>query len=325
MKEKPLTIKNKNDMETKKENGGQQPATQQAPKSLQLQSNISEQVMKRISAFEKEGSIKLPDNYSPENHLKSAWLILQDVKDRSNNSALTVCTKESIANALLNMVLQGLSVSKSQGYFIVYGKELTFVRSYFGTVALAKRIGMTSDPVANIIYDKDNFVYKINPETGLTEIVQHEQKLENIDNAKIRGAYAIVTMPDGQKQVTIMTLAQIHAAWNQGATKGTSPAHKNFADEMAKKSVINRACKMIINSSTDAWLYEGSKDESDTDIPEEKKDATVADKAATKDVNIEDVKFEDVPTEEQGDIQQTVPARAEQKEETKTEPVPDPY
>lgn len=227
------------------------------------QKNISELVLTKINQFQQDGSMVLPQNYAVENHLKSAWLILQGVTDRDGRSALQVCTKDSVANALLDMVLQGLSVAKKQGYFIVYGNQLVFQRSYFGTVALAKRVGMPEEPVANIIYEGDEFIYQIDPKTGLTEIVKHVQKLENIDNAKIKGAYCIATLPSGKVQVTLMTIAQIRAAWGQGATKGNSPAHKNFGEEMAKKSVINRCCKTIINSSTDAWLFEGKRDESD--------------------------------------------------------------
>ena len=49
-----------------------------------------------------------------------------------------------------------------------------------------------------------------------------------------------------------MTMDEIRKAWAQGAAKGGCPAHKNFPQEMAKKTVINRACKIFVNTSTDA-------------------------------------------------------------------------
>lgn len=248
--------------------------------------NISEQVLNKIEKFQADGGLTLPANYSVENHMKSAWLILQSTTDRNGTPALQVCTKDSIANALFDMVLQGLAVSKKQGYFIVYGNKLEFQRSYFGTVALAKRAGgITKEPVANVIYEGDEFVYSIDPETARIKIIKHEQKIENIDNTKIKAAYALVTMPDGTTQVTIMSMQQIRAAWNQGATKGKSPAHLNFAEEMAKKTVIGRACKMIINSSDDAWLYEGKNDDMDIDPAERQREAAVSGgKEAIKDL-----------------------------------------
>lgn len=262
--------------------------------SIQKFENISEQVLSRIEQFQKDGSMILPKNYSVENHMKSAWLALQEVEDKEHHKALQICTKESIANSLLDMVLQGLSVSKKQGYFIVYGNKLIFQRSYFGTIALAKRAGgMVSEPVANVIYEGDDFLYEIDPKTAKVSIVKHSQKLENIDNSKIKGAYALVTLADGTTQVTIMSMQQIQAAWGQGATKGNSPAHKNFAEEMAKKTVIGRACKAIINSSDDAWLYDGKEDDADSDKASIQRDA-----AQHSDVQIIDttaVEFDDVP------------------------------
>lgn len=234
--------------------------------------NIADKVLAKIEKLQGTGDLHLPKNYAVENHLKAAWLVLQETEDRNHVPALTCCTRESIANALYDMVLQGLSVAKKQGYFIVYGNKLEFQRSYFGTVALAKSTGgLKSEPVANVVYEGDDFVYTIDPETGGYKIVQHNQVLENIDNTKIKGAYAILTLADGSKSVTIMSMQQIRASWNQGATKGTSPAHKNFAEEMAKKTVIGRACKMMINSSSDAWLYEGKRDEDEVDKSEEQR------------------------------------------------------
>lgn len=273
--------------------------------SIQKFENISEQVLSRIEQFQKDGSMILPKNYSVENHMKSAWLALQEVEDKDHHKALQICTKESIANSLLDMVLQGLSVSKKQGYFIVYGNKLIFQRSYFGTIALAKRAGgMVSEPVANVIYEGDDFLYEIDPKTAKVAIVKHSQKLENIDNSKIKGAYALVTLADGTTQVTIMSMQQIRAAWGQGATKGNSPAHKNFAEEMAKKTVIGRACKAIINSSDDAWLYDGKEDDADSDKASIQRDA-----AQHSDVQIIDttaVEFDDVPeTSSNADAPQT--------------------
>ncbi len=257
--------------------------------------NISESVMARITALQNANALTLPKDYAVDNALKSAWLILQSTEDRAHNKALEVCTKESIANALFDMVLQGMSVAKNQGYFIVYGKQLTFQRSYFGTMALARRIGAIDQvPTAQVIYKDDDFVYTI--EDGNIKVIKHEQKLANIDNTKIVGAYAILTLRDGSKRTTIMTWEQIQKAWGQGATKGASPAHKNFAEEMAKKSVISRACKMLINSTDDAWLYDGKADETDHSGEDVKasRDAQVAEAASKDFEEPDDAEYEDV-------------------------------
>lgn len=269
-----------------------QEATKNAP--ALLQKDITDSVLLRVNEMEQSGGLIMPKNYSVANQIKAAWFALQECTDRAGHPALEVCTKPSIANALLDMVVQGLSASKKQGYFIVYGNKLEFQRSYFGTVALAKAVGMQGNPVANVVYEGDDFAYCIDTGTGLTKITKHEQKFDNIDMDKIKGAYAIVTMPDGQKQVTLMTIQQIKAAWNQGAPKGNSPAHKNFTDEMCKKTVIGRACKLIINSSDDAYLFDGKDDGDDAENRADEVRNT-ARKAERKKV-VEEVSFEEVPT-----------------------------
>ena len=93
-----------------------------------LQKNVADAVLVKIAHFQKAGDIRLPADYSPENALKSAWLILLETKNREGKPVLETCTKESIANALLNMVIQGLSPVKKQCDFIAYGDKLTMSR-----------------------------------------------------------------------------------------------------------------------------------------------------------------------------------------------------
>ncbi len=72
--------------------------------------------------------------------MKSAWLILQAAVDKDKKPVLEVCSKNSIANALLDMVVQGLNPAKKQCYFIAYGNGLACQRSYFGTMAVTKQV-----------------------------------------------------------------------------------------------------------------------------------------------------------------------------------------
>lgn len=220
--------------------------------------NITDIVLNKVSGFANTGELVIPNDYSPENALKSAWLALQNVEDRNHKKALEVCSQSSIANSLLDMVVQGLSPAKKQCYFIVYGNELTLSRSYMGTVAVAKRFGDVKDVKAQVVYQDDEFEYEIDPMTSDISITKHRQKLENIDNGKIKAVYAVVTKNDGSHYVEVMTMEQVRKAWGQGATKGQSPAHKNFAEEMAKKTVINRACKLFVNTSSDSAILTGS-------------------------------------------------------------------
>ena len=211
-------------------------------------------VAAKVREFQEKGELHFPPNYSPENAMKAAWLKLQEVTDKNGNPALKVCTRDSIANALLTMVVYGLTPLKDQGYFIVYGNKLVWQNSYFGNIALWKRVtGSEHDPVAMVVYADDEFEYEI--VDGEIKVAYHKQKLSNVDPGKIVAAYAILTYPDGTKKTTLMTMDEIRKAWEQGQTKGKSQAHTNFTAEMCKKTVINRACKIGIKSSDDSSLH----------------------------------------------------------------------
>lgn len=218
--------------------------------------DISDKILTRVTELENTGGLQFPENYSYANAIKSAWLILQNLADRNKNLVLNSCTKESIANSLLDMVVQGLSPAKKQCYFIPYGKTLQLSRSYLGTIAVTKRLNGVKDVFAQVIYEDDEFEYTIDSSTGTKKVVKHEQKIENVDLEKIKAAYAIVIREGGEPFVEIMTMDQIKQAWLQGVAyaSGKSKAHKNFTDEMAKKTVINRACKSFFNTSDDSDL-----------------------------------------------------------------------
>lgn len=250
--------------------GAAAPATTSAGAMKQFQEETVNKVMDQITTMQEAGAIRLPSDYAVGNQLKLAWLKLLTVEDRSGRKALEVCTKESICNALLEMVVQGMSVAKKQGDFIVYGNKLTFSLEYHGTIALARRVGgVVGVPAGNVIYEGDDFVYTINPATGRKEIVRHGQDIKNIDMNKIIGAYATLQLEDGSTFVEIMTMSQIRQAWQQGATKGQSPAHKNFPDQMAIKTVIGRACKLFISTSDDAGLFSDDEKQEHSDQQQE--------------------------------------------------------
>ncbi|BAK94164.1 recombinase RecT [Tetragenococcus halophilus] len=208
------------------------------------QKDITSQVNKRVGELKNEG-LTLPTNYNYSNALKSAYFAIEKTKDRYKKPALEVCTKESIANALLNMVIQGLTPAKTQCYFIVYGDELQLQRSYFGTQAVLKRLGNVSDIWAEVVHKGDKF--EIGSKRGKTTVKEFEPSFENQDN-EIIGAFCGIEKTDGEVVYTVMTKKEIDTSWKKSKTGATQ---KEFPQEMAKRTVINRAAKTFINTSND--------------------------------------------------------------------------
>ena len=207
--------------------------------------------------------LSFPADYNVANSLMGAYLILKETEDKNHKPILESCSQSSIANSLMDMATLGLSVQKKQGYFIAYGGKCQFQRSYFGNITIARRFGL-KDIHAEVIYEGDNFVYHI--EDGNKILDKHEQSIMNIDNDKIIGAYAVVIMQDGTKMLEVMNIKQIKQSWQQGyGYKEGSGTHSKFADQMAKKTVINRALKQIINTHGDVFVQEADERTEDVD------------------------------------------------------------
>lgn len=219
---------------------------QLAEMGLIMPKNITDTVMNTVREFQNNGQLVLPEGYNAGNALKSAFLTLQNTKDKNGRNFMEVCTKDSVARALLDMVVQGLDVGQKQAYFIVRGNELTLMRSYFGSQLVLKRISGVKDVWATIIYEADDV--EISVVNGERVVTNHITKFGNEDGA-ITGAYAIIEMEDGTKKYTIMTKKEIDACWAKSSSRDKT-VHKEFPQEMVKRTVINRACKNYVNTDT---------------------------------------------------------------------------
>jgi recombination protein RecT len=224
--------------------------------ALTIKDTVVDIVAAKVKAMATAGELVLPPDYSADNAMKAAWLELQEVKTRDKKLAIHECSKDSIANALLSMVTQGLYVgaAKRQGYFIAYGKTLAFQRSYFGDMALVHRIEPGTEFAYAVVWAADEFEYELI--RGRKEVTVHRQKVENI-GGDIKAAYCIVEPPGRPAHTVVMTWAQIQQSWKQSKTYkagDASTTHAKFDEEMVYRTIIRRACKPFINSSSDAHL-----------------------------------------------------------------------
>ena len=228
--------------------------TQLAITNKEVEGLIKQLEMKR------EGGLVFPKGYSIQNAMNAAYLMLKDAEDKNGNKLLEVCTQDSVVNALMQMATQGLNPLKKQCYFVAYGNKCQLLPSYFGTLTVLNRVqNLKCQPVANIVYQGDLFEIGYDLDSGEKRILKHETKLENMDNP-ILAAYAIIKT-ENETVVEIMTKKQLENAWAQGQSwqaaqkKGyNSKAHTNFSEEMAKKTVLNRASKRLINATDDSSI-----------------------------------------------------------------------
>lgn len=219
---------------------------------LMMPKNMADQINNTLTNYVNNGLV-MPKDFNYQNAIISSYLVIkQDPK-------LMACEKNSIASALVDMATLGLNVSKQQGYFIPYNGKLNFQTSYFGKITAIKRIKGVKDVRADVIY-KDTEYELLVDEFGNDDIkIIKPCSLENRKQENIIGAWAKIILDrevwNAGTYTCIMTMEQIEKSWNQGQMKGNSPAHKNFRDEMCKKTVINRCCKNFVNSAKDQDIY----------------------------------------------------------------------
>jgi len=285
-----------------------------------IKKDVVDVVGKKVQEFVARGELHLPPNYSVENAMKSAWLILQNTVDKDKRPVLQVCTRDSIANALLDMAVQGLNPAKKQGYFIAYGRQLVFQRSYFGTMAVTKRVAGAKDIFAELVYKGDEFEYTIH--RGNKVITKHVQRIENVDPDNIVAAYCTIIFDDDRQFTDIMTWAEIQKAWSKSKMNPDKEGstHKEFAQEMARKTVINRACKRYLNSSDDGSLLMYHVNRADEVAAEAEVEAEIAENANQEIIDVEFEVMDEEPEVEEKAAEEPKERKPEEpKQERKQE------
>ncbi|AQL56435.1 recombinase RecT [Abyssicoccus albus] len=287
---------------------------------------MGDNVLARVKNLESKGDLKFPMNYSPENAMKSAMLKLQELKGSKKENykpALEIANPNSIANALMDMVVQGLNPMKEQGYFIMYGKNVQFQRSYLGTMSVTKRVTGCEEINAEIIFEGDKVNYKT--KNGKIVDLEHEQSFGNRDTKKIIGAYCTIVFKDESKNYTeIMTIDEIEEAWKQSSAvyegkfkeDGT---HRRFPIEMARKTIINRTCKKLLNSSDDASLLKSEVVEREQRQVKEIFDAEVDENQAVETLDIPQDEVEDAQYTEYQEVSEQPEYQSEQEPEQPVE------
>lgn len=218
-------------------------------------------------------------------------LALKDVKTKSGTPAINVVKQESVVKCGLDILTKHLDLSKNQVALICYGDTLKLQMEYFGRVALVKsELGI--DIHSCVIRKEDEIEIDID-EFGVKHIT-HKTKWKNFAN-DITGAYAVAIKDGKVVDSDIMTFKDIYTSWlqSQGGIKDT---HKNFREEMCRKTVESRLCKHIYQKSggkSDISFGDFDEDEN-IEVPNEERDY-IDEPVASFDGVVEEPKVENKP------------------------------
>src|SRR5690606_40953489 len=94
-----------------------------------------------------------------------------------------------------------------------------------------------------------------------------------------------------------MNIKQIQGASGQGGSKGNSPAHKNSGHQIAVKTVINRACNLLISSSDDSILYDPLEENDYVDTTKGKVEQEISSNANNESIGFDTIEEAEVVDE----------------------------
>lgn len=198
----------------------------------------------------KNNNIIVSKNYDLGKAMNSLYLNLIQVKDKNGKLALDVCSDASIREAVMECVNKELNVSRSQGYYIVYGDKLQFQPSYFGLSKMARDLANVNI-FTNVIRDGEEADLETRIDGSI--IIHHKPSIKCLNN-KIVAVYAVATDINSGRVVNsdIMSTEEAKKSLAKSKTGGT--VAKEFEHEMLRKVIERRLAKHFINKADDSMM-----------------------------------------------------------------------
>lgn len=186
----------------------------------------------------------LPKFLTPERMVKVALLAT------ARDPKLLDCNPQSVLKCIMTAAELGLEPGGPFGHFymIPYKGVATPVVGYQGLIELAHRSGRLLSIGAHVVHENDPHRVKF----GKRLILWHSPTLKG-DPGEPLFAYAVAELKGGGVQAAVMTIAEIDRIKQRSAAvkNGGQTPWKTDEEEMQKKTVLRRLCKLLPKSAED--------------------------------------------------------------------------
>jgi recombination protein RecT len=160
----------------------------------------------------------------------------------NNSPALKACSPASVIGCLLKSAQLGLEPDGGKLYLIPRSGECTVQIGFQGYIELARRSGQIAAIEANIVYETDDFSIAYH----LDSKFEHRPNLRRAADDKVLGVYCYAKLTSGERLFTWMSHADVEHV--RRTSSGNSSTWTKHWGEMAKKTVLKRAAKMLPSS-----------------------------------------------------------------------------
>jgi recombination protein RecT len=180
-------------------------------------------------------ALALPKHMNPDRLLRIALTSI------AKTPKLLECSQQSLAAACLQAAQIGLEPDGILGYayLVPYKGTATLIPGYKGLLDLARRSGRIISIEARVVHAKDQFRFAF----GLKPVLEHMPN-PNADSGTLLAAYAVAHLRDGGAQWEVMWKREIDAIRARSRAADDGPWVTDY-EEMAKKTVLRRLCKML--------------------------------------------------------------------------------
>lgn len=197
-----------------------------------------------LEANRQQIAMALPKHITADRMLRVAMTAVQ------RTPKLLDCTRESLFGAIVQAAQLGLEPDGITGraYLIPYWNgskkvsEAQFMPGYKGLLELARRSREISTIEARVVHANDRFAYQF----GLNQKLEHTP-VQSGEAGETTHVYVIARLKDGGAQFDVMTREDIEKIRKSSQASGSGPWVTHW-DEMAKKTVLRRVCKLLPSS-----------------------------------------------------------------------------
>lgn len=192
-------------------------------------------VRKLLEKSKSQIAVALPRHLSADRMLRIAMTSIR------RTPKLASCSQASLLGAVMTAAQLGLEPDGVLGmaYLVPFKEEVQLIVGFKGLLDLARRSGQISTIFARVVHVKDAFEFSY----GLNERLEHIPTREN-DPGELVAVYAVARLKDGGQQFEVMTKREIDQIREQSRAKDDGPWVTHY-EEMAKKTVLRRLCKML--------------------------------------------------------------------------------
>lgn len=170
---------------------------------------------------------------------KEMGFALQIVEGNASLKAMAMKEPAQLRQAIYNVALTGLSLNPvlKHGYILPRKGKLIFEPSYMGMTEILIQAGTIIQMQSSVVCAGD----LIDIQMGDTQSITHRINM-TAARGDVFGAYAIATLPTGQKQYEVMTRDEIDSIRKR--SQGGQAWESDFS-EMARKTVVRRIFKHL--------------------------------------------------------------------------------